>query len=335
MFLQYAIKKPGNVFIFPVLVGMSLLLPGISYAHDCKVDFSTNYLEANTTFVENLNVGDKVGDVIFGGVYDILKCNNTSGISSQELVVVAKGVYNPMSFDGRVVYPTGITGLGFAFGAYSPTCNAWGWASRSAGSMSGTVCKKTNGAYGNTIKYQPVVQLYKIAAGMGAGSVNSLIVGGANVRINEVITGGSPLTYLKLNIKAKPCNVTTKNITVQMGKIKPNDFDGLSTVAKTETGFAIGLNCSYSSPVSLQIDGTSSNPKAGILNTSRTSYPQAGVGVQILDANGNPFPLQTPVSQGVRSGVNNISLKARYIQTGSVITPGKADANATFTITYK
>jgi len=321
--------------MLPVLVGIGLLVPGISYAHDCSVDASTNYLEANTTFIDDLNVGDKVGDVIFGGAYDIMKCNNTSGISSQELIVIAKGIYNPLSFDGRVVYPTGIPGLGFAFGAYSPTCNAWGWASRSAGAMNGTVCKKTNGAYGNNIKYQPVVQLYKIAAGMAAGSVNSLIVGGANVMINGGIVGGSPITYLKLNIKAQPCNVTTKNITVQMGKVRPNDFDGLSTTSKSETDFAIGLKCSYSSPVSLQIDGTSSNPKAGILNTSRTSYPQAGVGVQILDANGNPFPLQTPVSQGVRNGVNNISLKARYIQTGSVITPGKANANATFTITYK
>jgi major type 1 subunit fimbrin (pilin) len=64
-----------------------------------------------------------------------------------------------------------------------------------------------------------------------------------------------------------------------------------------------------------------------------------GIGVQLLDNSGNPFPLGSPQTfNGYNSstgGAYAISLKARYYQTGSSIGPGLANTVMTFLMNYQ
>lgn len=77
------------------------------------------------------------------------------------------------------------------------------------------------------------------------------------------------------------------------------------------------------------------------LDPSATDGPPAasGVGIQIATANNAPMPFGTNQSSGLNlrtsEGSYSIPLRARYLQTGNQVTPGPANASATFTITYQ
>ena len=64
-----------------------------------------------------------------------------------------------------------------------------------------------------------------------------------------------------------------------------------------------------------------------------------GVGVQVATSNGTPVPLATNRASGLTlrttEGSYSIPLRARYLQTASKVTPGPANASATFTIIYQ
>lgn len=73
---------------------------------------------------------------------------------------------------------------------------------------------------------------------------------------------------------------------------------------------------------------------------SAGSPPAAsGVGVQIATPNNVSVPLGIDRNSGLSlrtsEGSYSIPLRARYLQTGSKVTPGPANASATFTITYQ
>ena len=64
-----------------------------------------------------------------------------------------------------------------------------------------------------------------------------------------------------------------------------------------------------------------------------------GVGVQVATSNGTPVPLATNRASGLTlrttEGSYSIPLRARYLQTANKVTPGPANASATFTIIYQ
>ncbi|OHW38048.1 MULTISPECIES: fimbrial protein [Pseudomonas] len=64
-----------------------------------------------------------------------------------------------------------------------------------------------------------------------------------------------------------------------------------------------------------------------------------GVGVQVATSNGTPVPLATNRASGLTlrttEGSYSIPLRARYLQTANTVTPGPANASATFTIIYQ
>ncbi|CAD5110467.1 fimbrial protein [Zestomonas carbonaria] len=66
-----------------------------------------------------------------------------------------------------------------------------------------------------------------------------------------------------------------------------------------------------------------------------------GIGIQIADRSGTPVPLSTlakgpdVASSGNEGASYSIPLRARYLQTGSTVTPGPANGAVTFTIDYQ
>ncbi|ATA20562.1 MAG: fimbrial protein [Gibbsiella quercinecans] len=147
------------------------------------------------------------------------------------------------------------------------------------------------------------------------------------------ITGGS--------VKAVACSVNNTNITVNMGDVKKQLFTGVgSTPAEGSKNFSVDLNCDASTKVNIQIDGTKDTSNAqGVLALSSaagSSSAATGVGIQLL-YNSSPITLGTAFSAGTVStaGAFSIPMVARYYQTLATITPGVANGNATFTMTYR
>ena len=84
-------------------------------------------------------------------------------------------------------------------------------------------------------------------------------------------------------------------------------------------------------------------PNEGVLSLDPVgvgSAPAAnGIGVQIASSNGSVVPLGRVQRSGLslRNSIGSyiISLKARYLQTGNMVSPGPANASARFTIIYQ
>lgn len=110
-------------------------------------------------------------------------------------------------------------------------------------------------------------------------------------------------------------------------------------------GTNVGSGSLVSNTLQYRIDParTAINTNNGVLSLdpgATGSAPAAtGVGVQVQNRNGNSVILGANQSSGLtlrpNEGSYTIPLRARYLQTASKVTPGPANASATFTIIYQ
>jgi len=94
----------------------------------------------------------------------------------------------------------------------------------------------------------------------------------------------------------------------------------------------------------LQVSPTfgANNAQLGIINLSNEENTASGIGIQLATGETTnpspaPFNLNSSYVMNVKSsspGTQLIPLQARYIQTGTTVTPGKANSKAMFTISY-
>jgi len=146
------------------------------------------------------------------------------------------------------------------------------------------------------------------------------------------------------------CKVATPDVTVPMGTVTTAQFKGVGTTTFPRT-FDIGLNCSGGSAgtstnayVTLT-DATASTNTSTTLSLTKDSKA-SGVGIQIL--RGDTLLGYGPDSSAV-GNINQwymgniaqgqaslrVPLTARYVQTQPTISPGSANARATFTLSYQ
>lgn len=136
----------------------------------------------------------------------------------------------------------------------------------------------------------------------------------------------------------------SRNIPVRFGKVPLTSFSARgSPAANYDQNFNITLNCgagaNMRNTVYLRMDATKDpSNEPGVLQITQGGTNVAnGVGIQILDNNA-----ATPVTFGddalvgqSKDGAYVLPYTARYFQTGSQVTPGRADGTATFTLNYK
>jgi type 1 fimbria pilin len=145
-----------------------------------------------------------------------------------------------------------------------------------------------------------------------------------------------------ITIVSSSCEVDagSKNIPVNFDDVPQGSFHGVGSTA-VERKFTINLQCQQSSNiVTLQIDGTADPSNSpGVLQITQGARSAKGVGIQVLDELHRPVVYGSNSIGGFRNsdGPNLVQVPffARYYQTESVITPGEANAIATFTIRYQ
>jgi len=176
-----------------------------------------------------------------------------------------------------------------------------------------------------------------------------------------------------IQIVSRTCS--TPDVAVPMGTHKPKTFTGINSATgwtdfsirlnncpafhgtvsntpaawvsqsgKSPTGKAGSVSRDNNS-LKYRIDPvrTAINQGNGVLrlDPSAGNRPPAasGIGVQVATMNGTPVPLATLQSSGLTLSASEssytIPLRARYLQTGASVTPGPANASATFTISYE
>ena len=150
-----------------------------------------------------------------------------------------------------------------------------------------------------------------------------------------------------VNVKDETCTVAgNANQEVPLGSYTASKISGLgSAIGQTSSAipFTIKLNCeallSGTFDVMMQFNGNtvSGLSDSGVVALNSVSTA-SGVGVQILNSDQQPIALATPfavASYPLSNALVTVPLYARYYQTASTVTPGTANAVATYTISYQ
>lgn len=279
-----------------------------------------------------------VNDSTLGGRNSFIQCTYERFTTQW---AAGSAAFTPVSYGGQTLYQSGIPGLayrvvtagaGSTAGRYGTGALPRSLSTVACVSSGGNWYRLCGGSWGN---YR--LQLVKIAATTGSGplttgSITQALVAGETNVMNYSITSGS--------VQTVACSVTNTNITVTMGKAKNTDFSGAGSTSGA-ANFAIKLNCDASTNVNLTLNPGSAgaaDATRGVLNLDNAAADTSasGVGVQLLYNSAPVVPGRLMrIATTVTNGNYDIPLQARYFQTGPKVTPGKADANATFTMTYQ
>ncbi|MGC6009124.1 fimbrial protein [Enterobacter kobei] len=268
---------------------------------------------------------------------DFIECTTSRFVTQW---APGSGNFQPVQHNAETLYQSGVAGLAFRVvtpGAGS-TAGRYGTGplprrvSNIWCRLSPTWWRLCGGSWGN---YQ--LQLIKIAPVTGSGRLQTGSITRAGV-VGEMDVMNVNIASGEVHTVA--CSVTTPNIFVNMGSIKNTEFSRAGSTSR-DVSFNVNLNCDASANIYLTLEagraGVADTSK-GILNIDTTGSGEtaSGVGIQVLFNH-------TPVIPGERlkitttasDGLYALPLAARYYQTGTILTPGTANATATFTTTYQ
>jgi len=240
------------------------------------------------------------------------------------------------------VRATGVEGLGVIVGG-RVYMNGCGWAPFQAldQAIRGSGCN-TAGAVTNGGQLRA---MFVKTGPLATGIVAPLTIASAVSLSNE--SGGAliPNTSLEIQFVTMPVLVfsqacTTPDVSVSLGSPQASVFKGKGSSSQP-VPFDISLNgCPAGmSAVHYQMDAATpvvdaANAVIGLDANSTAT----GVGVQLLDADGNPAVLGTMLPfagyNSAAGGSFKIPFRARYRQVGDKVTPGSANAAVTFTMNY-
>jgi Fimbrial protein. len=170
------------------------------------------------------------------------------------------------------------------------------------------------------------------------GSLNS----GEVVRVTYDDGGvGMTVSLISSSVTVIACSITTPNLTFPIGDVLASSFG--TTVGTIPSGAQntqnLGLNCDAGTNVNVSLQGTR-NPDVSTtsvlaLTGQGNADVASGVGVQLL-YNGSPLVLNNRiVLKRSSGGQETFPITARYYQTKTSVTTGKANASATLDLTYQ
>ncbi|WP_218165534.1 fimbrial protein [Burkholderia ubonensis] len=246
---------------------------------------------------------------------------------------VNRSVYGGARVNGGgvpYVYATNIPGIGLAFYDEYKSGDARYWGEGDGGSHVGWW---SWGAGGGSSKLGVKVIL------TGPVGVGDIPAGAVYAKMTLDGLGVATLTANGIKIKTPACSIPSVN--VDMGSIKMSEFSGPSSTAG-ERSFGIILNSCppgrnaiyYQFDTTTQIVPGAGNSVVQLNGSSSAS----GIGLQLLDASGNPVPFGTPSKFSGYSGQPGnytMPFRARYYQIAPTIAPGTANTAITITMSYE
>lgn len=133
-------------------------------------------------------------------------------------------------------------------------------------------------------------------------------------------------------------DVDSASQTVQMGHVRSNEFSGVGTWTDPQP-FTIKLkDCDtrVSQQVGVAFNGVTDGKDPGVLAITDGAGNAQGVGIGIFDNLGNQvIPNTSPASfTALQDNTTVLSFIAKYRSTSRKVSPGQADAQTWFTLTY-
>ncbi|WP_234081711.1 fimbrial protein [Enterobacter quasiroggenkampii] len=185
-----------------------------------------------------------------------------------------------------------------------------------------------------------IAELVKTASGQ---VVSGTLASGTLTKISISESPGYYIdTYLGSgSVLSVACSITTPSLTFPIGDVLASRFGStVGTIpANANNTQNLGLNCDAGANINVALNGTQ-NPDVGTTSvlalTNQGSADVAkGVGVQLL-YNGSPLILNSRIVLKTSSGgQETFPITARYYQTKTAVTTGKANASATLDLTYQ
>ena len=140
-------------------------------------------------------------------------------------------------------------------------------------------------------------------------------------------------------ITSESCSVTTNPVNVPLGDHDKSEFSGPGSATAWQT-FNINLSCIQGARINVRLDATADSDAGvpGVIKLDSDPVNASGVGVQLwyrYEDSPVQFGQERYYYTSPSGGNEYVQLQARYYQTTQSITAGKANATATFTLTYK
>jgi type 1 fimbria pilin len=278
----------------------------------------------------------------FGGVLPSFSCGADTDASSPSLNPPATSmiiVSGDGSATSNATYPTNIPGIGLKLYYYSTAAyqNEPTTATQAYINIPISIAHTYYSIYQNP-NASVKVQLIKTAS---LGAVSTGVVSYSSAEFLKA-DGNLTIASLKVSstISTASCTVTeaSKSLSVPLGNIQAHSIPSVGSVADSHN-FSIDMTCNAGVGVSVKINANEDSNISGqgvIALTAATdgNATASGVGVQLL-YNNSPIPLNQSLAVGQADlGAFKIPLIARYYRTRNTVTPGVANATATYTLTY-
>ncbi|WP_410529539.1 fimbrial protein (plasmid) [Serratia sp. AXJ-M] len=245
------------------------------------------------------------------------------------------------SVDGHNVFNSDLSGVGFILGSFGSFAGQQGcsWNQRTeiirAGQTDQPSCIISGDGFNqNNSWILPYFRL--VNTGPLSGGTLSQVIG--YVWGGSASDGWLPEVPIMAtgSITIAACSVVTPTVNVPLGSFFVNDFTAVGHTT-TSQPVPISLNCNGGARINATITADAETSQQGTLKLTAGAGMATNVGVQILDKNGTPVALNQKfvVDTTTADGLYDFGWTARYIQTGSSVTTGPANASATMALTYE
>ncbi|MBD9535951.1 type 1 fimbrial protein [Stenotrophomonas sp. STM01] len=326
-------KRALAVLVWVTLAGVSPQALAVTCVTDRGVPAVHQMTPSATSLKINPNVPDgtvlgKLQQVLSSYTSAILTCENLTSIDARWEMTTG-------AYLGNSTYESGIDGIGIR--AYYLLTYPFD-----------TPHKRSIPARGPS-PVTILLELVKIGPITGKGTLKAdfgrVIIPSAGDFVWMTLRMTSSVT---VDSGTPTCSVSTPAVPVSMPQAQKYSFTGPGSVSGAQT-FNLGVKCVGGNAgtsvgvYTVLTDQTDPGNRSNALSLSADSTA-SGVGVQIVHA-GNILSYG-PDQKG--AGTENrwfagrseagdfiIPLSARYVQTGQTVTPGSANARATFTLSYE
>ncbi|EHJ2438119.1 TPA: fimbrial protein [Salmonella enterica subsp. enterica serovar Bahrenfeld] len=208
--------------------------------------------------------------------------------------------------------------------AYVNTYGGW-W------NYSGTVVQKAN----------VTVEFYKTQPTVQSGTLNGEMFYTGYTSVAPYPYDMDVINFTPLIVTTVACSITTPSLTFPIGNVLASNFGtSVGTIpANGQVTQNLGLNCDAGENINVALQGIR-NPDVSTtsvlaLTGQGNADVAGGVGVQLL-YNGSPLILNNSiVLKQSTGGQETFPITARYYQTKTSVSTGKANASATLNITYQ
>lgn len=335
--------------------------PYASATLPCTNDISGMSLDAGSIIVQrDTPIGSAISNDIYGTNSRTFTCNTgTDGIGTRSIIKGDILSTSQTNSAGQLIFQTNIPGIGITIGTRTTVSeDATAWSNTQEGFIgdpnpsstwtlpplswgSGTSTSNTNSV--QWFNATPKIKLWVI------GKPSSGVLNGAfaNYYANNkgtwsgTTTGPIPVSFSGGQITVVACSITTPTLNFPIGNVLAEKFGtSIGTIpANAQNTQDLGLNCDVGANINVRLQGAQNADVSTTSVLALTGQGDAnvakGVGVQLL-YNGVPLELNNRIALKQSSGgQETFPITARYYQTKTSVSTGKANASATLDLTYQ